>query len=88
MPDPIDTSRLEPEAMLVLSEINALRQVMRGGIKLPDCDGLDEVECLAKMKALLRQHGVERGCVLWKAALRDVRRDCAEARQMSARPNS
>jgi hypothetical protein len=80
MSDPIDANRLEPETAVVLNEINGLRQAMRGGIAMPDCEGLNEAQCLEKMKALLRQHAVERGSVLWKASLRDVRRDCAKAR--------
>ena len=82
--DPIDASRIEPETSNVLNEINGLRRGMRGGVAQPDCDGLSEAQCLEKMKALLRQHGVERGAVLWKAALRDVRRDCAKARLRNA----
>jgi hypothetical protein len=85
MPDPIDANRLEPETSKILNEINGLRQLMRGGIAMPDCDGFSEAQCLEKMKALLRAHAVERGSVLWKAALRDVRRDCATTRLTKAR---
>ena len=88
MSDPREANRLEPETTIVLNEINGLRQAMRGGIGMPDCDRLNEAQCLEKMKALLRQHGVERGSVLWKASLRDVRRDCAHARQLATKTNS
>lgn len=85
MSDPIDANRLAAETANVLNEISGLRQAMRGGIAMPDCAGVNEAQCLEKMKGLLREHGVERGSVLWKAALRDVRRDCAKARLMNAK---
>lgn len=88
MSDPIDANRLEPETANVLHEINGLRQAMRRTFAMPDCEGLNEAGCLDKMKALLREHGVERGSVLWKASLRDVRRDCAHARQLATKTNS
>jgi hypothetical protein len=85
MSDPIDANRLEPETAMVLTQINALRQAMRGGIATPECEGLNEAQCQEKMKALLREHDVARGSVLWKAALRDVRRDCAGTRLLNAK---
>ena len=85
MSDPAGASGVEPEPTRIRDEIDALRRTMSGAtdasapftIKGP----VDERDCSERMKTLLRHLGVERGAVLWKSALRDVRRDCAQARQ-------
>jgi len=89
MSDSAGASGVEPEPTRIRDEIDALRRVMSGATDASASTAIkgsvDERDCSERMKTLLRHLGVERGAVLWKAALRDVRRDCAQARQTHAK---